>query len=282
MGVRGLFTYCRSITRHADMTRRGAKIGIDGFSVLYLFKEDQSALESYLRGLLALDHALTIVMDKRASEEKKETVEKRKEARADAKQEVQALQNYIETDEFRDLLPAQQKVIEQKLTQTSRKAWGLTNKHTRWFKDLVATLQIPFVYAEEEADEVLAAGGYDIVISSDSDLLVLGAKRLWIPRKIGLQHNEISGKEFQTLMGLSSYQLKELAFLAGCDVQPRSIVPVEKARGWLRWYGSLDRIHKRFPDVVKAEDLDVFAGLLEGAWRPFGSERHSLEVQRPN
>lgn len=273
MGVRGLLTYCKSITRHADTTCRDARIGIDGFSLLYLFKEDQATLESYLRGLLALDHKVTIIMDKRASDEKKETVEKRKEIRADAKQEVLILKNYIDTEEFRELLPAQQKAIEEKLTQTSRKAWGLTNKHTRWFKELLGTLQIPLVYAEEEADEVLAAGDYDIVVSSDSDLLVLGVKRLWIPRKVGLQHSEILGQEFQSLMGLNSYQLKELAFLAGCDVQPRSIVSVEKARGWLRWYGSLDRIHQRFPAIVKAEDLDTFAGLLEGAWRPVGAER---------
>lgn len=269
MGVRGLLSYCKSITRHADMTSRAARIGIDGFSLLYLFKEDQTALESYLRGLLALDHKVKIIMDKRAAEEKKETVEKRKEVRQEAKVEAKQLETYVASEEFKELLPAQQKALETKLAQANKKAWCLSRHHTKWFKKLLEELSIELVYAEEEADEVLAAGEYDIVVSSDSDLLILGVKCLWIPRGCGhgIQHNEIQGKTFQTLMGLNSFQLKELAFLAGCDVQPRSIVSVEKARGWLRWYGSLDRIHARFPDILKREDLDTFAGLLEGAWR---------------
>ena len=268
MGVRGLLTYCKSITHHVTLQPSNDSIGIDGFSLLYLFKEDQAALERYLQELIKLGHSITIVMDKRAAEEKKETVEKRKEVRQEAKVEANTLEVYVQSDEFRDLLPSQQKILEKKLYQATRKAWCLSKPHMKWFKAFLEANSIPLVYAEEEADEYLASQPFAIVVSGDSDLLILGVKRLWIPRGVGIQHDEILHSDFMKLMGLTEFQLKELAFLAGCDVQPKSIVSVEKARGWLLWYGSLDRIAKRFPGQVTPAHLDSFAGLLEGAWRP--------------
>ena len=275
MGVRGLFTYCKKILRHAQVrpgcSLEGKRIGMDGFNILYLFKERTEDLEAYLRGLLDLQLKITVYMDSRAAKEKEEVVEKRQAVRAAAKEKVADLEKFTQSDEFKELEPAQQALLEKKLAQTVAKAWSLTSKHTRWFKKLCADLGIELLWAEQEADEALAAGGYDIVITTDSDLVILGVPIVWIPRAIGLQHNEIRLQDFLQFVGLRQDQLLELAFLAGCDVYPRSIKPFGEAVSWLRFYGSLEAAHKRKPAVITAQHLADFARLRSSVWAGAGA-----------
>ncbi len=267
MGVRGLFTYCKKLMKHAQIgSGAGKRAGIDGFNLLYLFKDRKEDLEQYLRGLQAVPMTLTIWMDSRAAKEKEEVVEKRKEVREEAKAKVSDLEKFTQSEEFKQLEPAQQKVYEKKLEQTVAKAWSMNSKHTKWFKKLCADLGIDLLWAEGEADDALACGGYDIVITTDSDLVVLGATVIWIPRAVGLQHNEIRFDDFLQFTGLRRDQLFELAFLAGCDVYPRSIKPFGEAVSWLRFYGSLEAAHRRKPAVITANHLEDFARLRSTVW----------------
>lgn len=271
MGVRGLFTYCKKILRHAIVTNEavnGKTAGIDGFNILYLFKDRKEDLEQYLKGLLDLGLKLKILMDSRAAKEKEEVVEKRKEVREEAKVKATDLENFTKSDEFKDLDPAQQKVLQKKLDQATAKAWSLNSKHTKWFKKLCSDLEITLTWAEQEADEALAKGGFDLVITTDSDLLVLGVPIVWIPRGVALQHNEVRFDDFLRLIGLHKEQLYELAFLAGCDVYPRSIKPFGEAVSWLRFYGSLKAIHQRKPMVLTQKHLADFERLRSTVWAP--------------
>jgi hypothetical protein len=255
--------------KHANVSQHtGQKVGIDGFNLLYLFKERKEDLEAYLRGLLDLQMKLIVYMDSRAAKEKEEVVEKRKEAREDAKGKAESLEKFTKSEEFKQLDLKQQEVFQKKLEQTVAKAWSLNSKHTKWFKKLCADLKIDLRWAEQEADEALARGGFDIVITTDSDLLILKVKTLWIPRGIGLQHNEILYQDFLHHIGLREDQLYELAFLAGCDVYPRSIKPFGEAVSWLRFYGSLAAVHKKKPTILTAKHLQEYARLQATVWAP--------------
>ena len=121
-------------------------------------------------------------------------------------------------------------------------------------------------WAEQEADEALAKGGFDLVITTDSDLIVLGVPIVWIPRGVALQHNELRFDDFLQHIGLRKDQLYELAFLAGCDVYPRSIKPFGEAVSWLRFYGSLTAIHQRKPKILTQKHLEDFARLRSTVW----------------
>lgn len=269
MGVRGLFTYCKRIMKHANVNAHSGKtVGIDGFNILYLFKERKEDLEAYLRGLLALQMKLTIYMDSRAAKEKEEVIEKRKEAREEAKEKADDLEKFTKSEEFKNLDDKQQVVLQKKLDQATAKAWSLNSKHTKWFKKLCAELDIDLRWAEQEADEALAAHGFDIVVTTDSDLLILKVKTLWIPRGFGLQHNEILYEDFLNHIGLREDQLYELAFLAGCDVYPRSIKPFGEAVSWLRFYGSLAAVHKKKPTILTSRHLEDYARLQTTVWAP--------------
>jgi len=266
MGVRGLLTYLKSchVIRHANMNVNGWSIGLDGFSLMFLFKEDRDKLRDYLTTMKTKGE-LTVVMDKRAAKEKKQVVEERKEARKEAKAEANALVSTLQSVELDE---KQRAILEKAIAQKERQAWSLYPEYMKWFLGLLGELNLRVLWAEEEADEVLAEGGYDAVVSSDSDLLILGVRRLWLPRGVGVQHNEVCGEAFLRLVGLKGEQLFQLAYLAGCDIQPRSLMSVKEAIGRLRFYGSIEALHARHPELVSEEDLAAYTVLRASAWRP--------------
>ena len=248
------------------MKVRGHRIGIDAFSLFFLFREKRDEFKAYLQSLLALDHKLTFVMDKRAAKEKREVVEERKEIRKEAKADADAtVIAMAEADDAGELDTQQQEILKKHIALKERDAWCLYPEYVSWFKTLLHELGIPLEWASEEADEVLAAGDYDVVISSDSDLLILGVKRLWIYKG---KHTEICRDDFSRFIGLEGEQLFQMAFLAGCDVQPRIIVPIKIAVSWMRFYKSLNIIQKKHPDVVTMKDLEDYEKLRASVWCP--------------
>lgn len=267
MGVRGLMSYCKRIQR-LPKSQSPLSIGIDAFSVIFLFREKRTEFKAYLESLLAANHTVTFVMDKRAQKEKKEVVEQRKEIRTDAKQEATTLTSFTQTDAYEGLDEQQRKVLERHIALKERDAWCLYSEYVRWLKGTVSSLGITLVTADEEADTVLAKGGHDVIVSSDSDLLILGCKALWIPRfgREGVvMHDEIRREDFLDLIGLSGEQLYEMAFLAGCDIQPRKIVDIDVAISLLRFYGSIEKISGRVGSVTEA-DLAEYKKLRASAW----------------
>ena len=260
MGVRGLMGYCKRIQRPVS-AKRHKKIGIDAFSLIFLFREERNSFKKYLQAFLDQENTLTFVMDKRAQKEKKEVVEERKGIRKEAKAEASQLTSFTQTDEFAELDDDQRRVVAAALSLKERDAWCLYPEYVKWLKGMIHELGITLVVAEEEADSYLAKGDYDVVISSDSDLLILGVKALWIPGK----NTEIIREDFLNIMGLEGEQLYQLAYMCGCDVQPRKIVDIQSAVSLLRFYGSIFKVHERLPIITK-EDIEQYMKLKESVW----------------
>lgn len=239
MGVRGLMSYCKPIRRQANSTNP-QRIGIDAFSLIFLFRERRDDFRAYLASLTT--HTLTFVMDKRAQKEKKETVDERKQVRSEANQEASEITTFTQTDQFDGLDEQQRKVLERYLELKRRDAWCLYPEYVKWLKQMVTDLGIPIVVAKEEADTFLAKGDYDIIVTSDSDLLLHGCT-IWIPQS---NYNyEITNEDFMNHVGLSQEQLYEMAFLCGCDVQPKKFMDIDAAVSLLRFYGNLEAIQKK-------------------------------------
>jgi len=260
MGVRGLMSYCKRIQTYADMNKKDLHIGIDAFSLFFLFQERRADFYDHLKTLRA-KHKIDFIMDKRAAKEKKEVVEKRKAVRKEAAVAVEVARETLTTE----LDDQQRAVLEKYLTLKLRDSWCIYPDYMKWLRSVIAELDIKLVIAAEEADSELARG-YDVVITSDSDLLILGAKCVWIPRGVGIQHNEILQKNFLKLIGLQGEQLFEIAFLAGCDVQPRKLVDLHTGVSLLRFYGSLEKIHERLPATVSEEQIGQYKKLRESVW----------------
>jgi len=261
MGVRGLMGYCKRIQKPVS-AKRNLKIGIDAFSLIFLFREERNAFEKYLQELLDHDHTLTFVMDKRAQKEKKEVVDERKEIRKEAKAEASQLTSFTQTDEYADLDDDQRRLVAAALSLKERDAWCLYPEYVKWLKGMIQSLGITLAIAQEEADSYLAKGDYDVVVSSDSDLLILGVKALWIPGK----KTEILREDFLNILGLEGEQLYQLAYMCGCDVQPRKIVDIQTAVSLLRFYGSIFKVYERLPATISKDDIDQYIRLKESVW----------------
>ena len=261
MGVRGLMTYCRRIQRPVK-SRKGLRIGIDAFSLIFLFREKRKEFADFLESLKKNHSDITFVMDKRAQKEKKETVNERKDIRNTAKIQANEVSTFTQTDEYEELDQQQKKILEEHLALKERDAWCMYPEYVNWVKGVVSGFYIPILMADEEADTLLSRGNYHAVISSDSDLLILGCN-LWIPRIDSIM--EISQTDFLELIGLQGEQLYELAFLCGCDIQPRKIVDIQTAISLLRFYGSLEKILERLT-VLTLDDLSLYKQLRTSAW----------------
>jgi 5'-3' exonuclease len=261
MGVRGLMGYCKRIQKPLT-DKRNLKIGIDAFSLIFLFREERNLFEKYLQALLDDGNTLTFVMDKRAQKEKKEVVDERKEIRKEAKAEASQLTSFTQTDEYADLDDDQRRLVAAALSLKERDAWCLYPEYVKWLKGMIQGLGIELVMAEEEADSYLAKGNYDVVVSSDSDLLILGVKALWIPGK----KTQILRQDFLNILGLEGEQLYQLAYMCGCDVQPRKIVDIQTAVSLLRFYGSIFKVYERLPTTISKEDIEQYMKLKESVW----------------
>ena len=248
------------------MDVKDLRIGVDAFSLIYLFKERRDDFKAYMEGLVACSSSILFVMDRRASKEKLEVVKERREVRNEAKAEAVSLTSFVNSSEFEELDEKCRAVIEKLIAEKERAAWHLYPEYMKWLLEMLKGVGVAVVWAPEEADAVLASSEHDVIISSDSDMLILGARRMWLPRGVGLQHNEICGKEFLQFVGLRGEQLYELAFLAGCDVHAKSLMSVGEAISRLRFYGSIAKIHERHPKMVGAEELEKYRKLRETVW----------------
>lgn len=269
MGVRGLFRFVQEIRKQAKLKEvEGLRVGLDAFCLLYLFKTNQEAFATYLDSLLTLHYKLTMVMDKKAQKEKATVVEQRKEVRAEHRADAQGLEEFISSTAFAELDEAAQDVLQTSLLHKQKGAWQLTPDHTKWFVSILESKGIPLVYAKEEADIELARGEFDCVVSSDSDMIVLGCPCLLVPKltKHGVEHDMYRYADVKKAIGFDGEQLYELAFLAGCDVQPTPITDIETAASWLRFYGSLAAVATKKKGIITDEHMKLYAHLREHVW----------------
>jgi hypothetical protein len=267
MGVRGFLSFIKSVKKKANVSySEGLRVGMDAFCLMYTFREDRQGFEDYLRGLQSKGYILTFVMDRRAQKEKKAVVEERKQRKEEAKQEANQLHEFMKTEEFEDLDEDLQKTIMDKVTQKEWEAWCLYAEYTDWCTSLLQSLKISVVKAKEEADTLLAHSGFDVVISSDTDMFVLGCPRVWIPKGKFLQHDEYLLEDVEEHIGLSQETFCELAYLVGCDVQSKRKMVMEEAISHLRFYGSLLGIHMKDANKVSADELEEFAKLKQAVW----------------
>lgn len=264
MGVRGLLTYLSPIQTTIDLQHyKGWRVSVDTMYVLYLFREDTDALMDYVKGLLAIPLTLTFILDGKADEEKRTCIEKRRDARVASAEEAERMKKKLESPELNQEERAD---LQKKILQKESDAWQLTSTHKQWFLGFVKAMGCSIVKAEKEADALLASPLYDAVITSDTDILLLGCKRMWVPTVLGL-HKQYLEEDMWKILGLDTrHQLLELAFLAGCDVQTKPILPFDKALSSLRFYGSIFYFHICHPEIISDELLKQFVWLCRGVW----------------
>jgi 5'-3' exonuclease len=291
MGVKGLYTYLRPYRRDiyphgaigpATPTPQPLRIGIDAMSILYKYKGAYADLYPILTALKSQGHKLVFVFDGKPPAEKGEEVAARKEARQEAVAQAAAIKDHLAAEGAAGpTSERERKILELSAARLEFQGWHMTRDVRHAFQKALWDMEIPYVKALGEADDVLVdlakAGKVDVVVSTDMDFLLSGVQRLWIPfRKLADGFEEVDLWAVLEGEGLAPAGLCDAGILCGVEpLRGQVSFGAHKAFEWMRYYQSIEAllassVRDRQLDVLRAEDrLAAVRAHFKGAedWR---------------
>jgi 5'-3' exonuclease len=261
MGVKGLYTYLKAY-RHDIYTqtipvKTPLRIGFDAMSMLYKYKSAYADMYPSLKELKEQGHQLVFIFDGKAPVEKEAEVKERRDARQDATQQAATLKEHLSTT---TVSSREREILEFSLARLEYQGWHMTREIRHSFQETLKGMDIPYVKAIQEADDVLVdlagAGKLDVVVSTDMDFLLSGIQRLWIPfRKSYDGFEEILMSEVLQGEVLTQEALLDAGILCGVEpLRGRLSMNPATAFSWLRYYGSIEHI---LNGTIKDTQLDV-------------------------
>jgi len=276
MGVKGLYTYLKAYRKeiHNPMKEPALRIGFDAMSMLYKYKSSYEDMYPLLKAFKAAGHRLVFIFDGKPPAEKEAEVKDRRDARESATTQATNLKEYL-TDTT--IQPKERKVLEFSLARLEFQGWHMTRDIRHAFQRALWDMEIPYVKALGEADDVLAdmaaAGKLDVVVSTDMDFLLSGVSRLWIPLRTRYDgFEEILLSEILSGEGLSLNGLRDAGILCGVEMfRGRVSISSHIAFSWIRYYKSIEGVLNSTIDDVQLSVLRDPA-LLEKARDHFKTE----------
>jgi len=259
MGVKGLYTYLKPYRKEIyNPTKEPAlRIGFDAMSMLYKYKSGFEDMYPMLKSFKAAGHRLVFVFDGKPPTEKEAEVKDRRDARESATTQATTLKEYLADTSIQ---PKERKVLEFSLARLEFQGWHMTRDIRHTFQRALWDMEIPYVKALGEADDVLAdmatAGKLDVVVSTDMDFLLSGVARLWIPLRTRydgfeeiLLSNVLKGEDL-TLDGL-----RDAGILCGVEsLRGRVSIASHMAFSWIRYYKSIEGVLK---SAISDPQLDI-------------------------
>lgn len=268
MGVKGLYTYLRAY-RHDIFTQTipvepKLRIGFDAMSMLYKYKSEYADMYPSLKELKEKGHTLLFVFDGKTPTQKEAEVKERRDARDDATTQAATLKEQLASSV---LTAKERQILEYSVARLEFQGWHMTRDIRHEFQKALAEMEIPFIKAIQEADDVLtdlaAANKLDVVVSSDMDFLLSGIQRLWIPfRKSYDGFEEILLPEVLEGEGIDQAALLDAGILCGVEpLRGRLAVNSSTAFTWIRHYKRIEGLIQGNVKNTQLEQLD--ANILE-------------------
>ena len=179
MGIKGLFTFLKRWEQPVETKEaiKNKSVGLDIFWFIHQSKGDMAKLQASIS--IFFEHAATVhaVFDGRhATEERREVLEERRDKRH---QTIDIIEEIMEAPimESRD-----QKVLERHLAQLKRQIWKPSRAYIdqikSWLIDQGAAVHEPIGEADQTLFVMENLGFIDLIVTNDSDLIVLGAEYL--------------------------------------------------------------------------------------------------------
>ena len=268
MGIKGLYSclkpYCHSVNfKQVEPCR----LALDAYPFLYKFKYDIDGCIALFKELQEAGHHCQLYVDGNPPKEKLEELAQRRQQREQAFQQAQALKTFLNDTEKSSPLDEQaRKLIEKQIQVYEVESYSI-KKETReaFLQRIKQETTIPIVMCEGESDTALIQaslkGDTDVVIANDMDLFVGGVERLWI---LGKTNSEPLFQEFQRsaltkTFGLYSKSWTDVAILAGYEKTPQlKRTSVQQAITWIRYYGSLETLFARRPELLQQNTVQEF------------------------
>ena len=245
MGVKGLYTYLRKYQKHRPYmcSEPPLRIGFDAMSMLYTYKASFPEMYPLLKELKDAGHTLLFVFDGKPPTEKEAEVKERRDLRTSATSQADVLR-----ESLRDPgLGAQERsILEYSLARLEFQGWHMTREIRHTVQQVLWTLDIPYVKAMGEADEVLTelvgAKKLDVVVSTDMDFLLSGVPRLWIPSRTNhTVVEEILMEKVLAGEGMTLEMFRDAGILCGVEaLRGRVSIQSTMAFSWIRYYKSIE------------------------------------------
>jgi 5'-3' exonuclease len=206
-------------------------------------------------------------MDGNPPKEKMEELANRRQQRETAYQQAEALKAFLkDTEKSGSLDTSAKEILEKQIKAYEVESYSI-KKETRdlFVKRVKEETLIPIVLCEGESDvdliQACKKGEIDIVVGNDMDFFVGGVERLWV---LGKTNTDPLFLEFDRTVltkqfGLYSKSWVDIALLAGYEKTPHlKRCSVQQAITWIRYYGSLESLLSRRPELLQQQTLHDF------------------------
>ena len=268
MGIKGLYSCLKPHCYPVNFKQvEPCRLALDAYPFLYKFKYDMDGCLALFKELQDAGHHCQLYVDGNPPKEKLEELAQRRQQREQAFQQAQALKSFLNDTEKSSPLDEQaRKLIEKQIQAYEVESYSI-KKETReaFLQRVKQETTIPIVMCEGESDTALIQaslkGETDVVIANDMDLFVGGVERLWI---LGKTNADPLFQEFQRSVltktfGLYSKSWTDVAILAGYEKTPQlKRTSVQQAITWIRYYGSLETLFARRPELLQQNTVQDF------------------------
>jgi len=252
-----LRSYRSDITVETIPKEPKLRIGFDAMSMLYKYKSYYEEIYPMLKELKQRGYKLLFVFDGKTPVEKEAEVKERRDNRQGATDQAASLKEQLKSQ---TLTLREREILEYSVARLEFQGWHMTREIRHAFQDALTNMEIPYIKAVQEADDVLVdligAKKLDVVVSSDMDFLLSGVERLWIPfRKIGDGFEEILLSEVLKGEGMEIGTFVDAGILCGVEpLRGRLSILSSTAFNWLRYYKSIEKL---LTSTVKDGQLEI-------------------------
>lgn len=268
MGVKGLYSCLKPYAHPVDFLQvEPSRLALDAYPFLYKYKYDIESCIQLFQTLEGVGHTCTLYVDGNPPKEKMAELAQRRQQREQAYQQAQALKVFLsDTDKSSSLDEQARSLIEKQIAAYEVESYSI-KKETReaFLQRVKEATKMTIVLCEGESDIALIdaaqKGTTDIVVANDMDLFVGGVERLWI---LGKTNADPMFLEFQRsaitkIFGLRPKAWMDVAILAGYEkTQTLKRTSVQQAITWIRYYGSLESLFARRPELLQQNTLEEF------------------------
>lgn len=268
MGIKGLYSCLKPQSHPIQYTQvPPARLGLDAYPFLYKFKHDLESCLALFHALEAAGHFCTLYVDGNPPQEKLEELASRRQQREQAYKQAEALRSFLEDPEKSGTLDeAARQLLEKQINAYQVESFSIKKELRESFlRRVKEETKIPIVMCEGESDTALIQaslkGDIDIVIANDMDLFVGGVERLWVLGKTNADplFLEFLRSDITRTLGLRYHSWKDVAILAGYEKVPQlRRTSVQQAITWIRYYGSLENLLSRRPELLQGNRMEEF------------------------
>jgi 5'-3' exonuclease len=246
MGVKGLFQFLKRFEKDVHIPQYVVEksVGVDMFWFLHRSKGDMFALQNSLLQIIKYAAEVHCVFDGAPSEEKKEYLEAAANSRQELRNSIAVIEKFLKHPFTRQSKSDRQHLAES-LKELRQQVWTPTAEYIRDAKEWLKYKGCIIHQADGEADEYLInlehANKIRVVITNDSDLLVLGSSK--ILRPTGPMHAKLFNTvHIRTGLGFTEQQWTDFMYLCK-NIKENDI---ELAYSLISVYKELDYVFQKY------------------------------------